>query len=68
LFISVALLGLEWGGFFVNFLPHGTPFHLFSAGTLPLINIAICLKVGAGMFSIFLAIIVLMKFEQGGER
>ncbi len=68
MFIAIALLGLGWGGFFDNFLPLGTPFRLFSAGTLPLINIAICLKVGAGMFSIFLALIVLMKFERGGEQ
>jgi multisubunit Na+/H+ antiporter MnhB subunit len=68
MFISIALLGLQWGGFLQNFLPHGTPFHLVSAGTLPLLNIAICLKVGAGMFSIFLALIVLLKFESGVKQ
>lgn len=65
MFLAIALLGLQWRGFFDNFLPGGTPFHLLSAGTLPLINIAICMKVGAGMFGIFLALIVLMRFESG---
>jgi multisubunit Na+/H+ antiporter MnhB subunit len=68
MYVSIALLGLSWGGFFKNFLPHGTPFRLLSAGTLPLINIAICLKVGAGMFSIFLALIVLLRFEPEGKK
>jgi multicomponent Na+:H+ antiporter subunit B len=68
MYVSIALLGLSWGGFFKNFLPHGTPFRLLSSGTLPLMNIAICLKVGAGMFSIFLALIVLLRFEPEGKK
>jgi len=57
LFISIALLGLIVGAiFFLNFLPKGTPFHLFSAGIIPLCNIAIGIKVGAGLFSIFVAL------------
>lgn len=57
LFIGVALFGLLIAGtFFVNFLPKGTPFHLVSAGIIPLCNIAIGIKVGAGLFSIFLAL------------
>ena len=63
MFLSIALLGLGWGGFFVNFLPEGTPFRLFSAGTIPLSNIAISMKVGAGLFGIFLVLIILMKSE-----
>jgi len=63
MFISIALLGLNWGGFFDNFLPLGTPFRILSAGTIPLSNIAISLKVGAGLFGIFLTIIILMKSE-----
>jgi multicomponent Na+:H+ antiporter subunit B len=64
LFLAIALLGLSWGGFFVNFLPKGTPFDLVSAGTIPLSNIAISLKVGAGLFSIFLTVTILMKSEE----
>lgn len=57
LFISVALLGLLLAGtFFVNFLPTGLPLHLWSAGIIPICNIAIGIKVGAGLFSIFLAL------------
>jgi multisubunit Na+/H+ antiporter MnhB subunit len=57
LFIGIALLGLAVAGmFFVNFLPKGTPLYLASAGIIPLCNIAIGIKVGAGLFSIFLAL------------
>jgi multisubunit Na+/H+ antiporter MnhB subunit len=57
LFIGLALLGLIVAGtFFLNFLPKGTPLHLLSAGIIPLCNIAISIKVGAGLFSIFLAL------------
>ena len=63
MFLAIALLGLSWSGFFVNFLPEGSPFHLISAGTIPLSNIAISLKVGAGLFCIFLTVTILMKSE-----
>ncbi len=57
LFVGIALLGLLLTGvFFLNFIPRGTPLHLLSAGIIPLCNIAIGIKVGAGLFSIFLAL------------
>jgi multisubunit Na+/H+ antiporter MnhB subunit len=57
LFIGIALSGLILAGtFFLNFLPKGKPLHLLSAGIIPLCNIAIGIKVGAGLFSIFLAL------------
>lgn len=57
LFVGIALLGLiVMGTFFLNFLPKGEPFRLLSAGIIPLCNIAIGIKVGAGLFSIFLAL------------
>lgn len=57
LFIGVAMSGLLLAGtFFLNFLPKGVPLHLLSAGIIPLCNIAISIKVGAGLFSIFLAL------------
>lgn len=57
LFITMAILGILFAGiFFANFLPKGIPFHLVSAGIIPICNIAIAIKVGAGLFSIFLAI------------
>lgn len=64
MFLALALLGFQWGGFFDNFLhPDGEPGMLISAGIIPLENIAISLKVGAGLFAIFLTLITLQKFE-----
>ena len=62
LFLTIALLGFTGGYFFFNFIAKGEPFKLFSAGIIPLCNIAIALKVGAGLFAIFVAL-VLLKFE-----
>ena len=62
MFLGIALLGFTGGYFFLNFLSKGEPFKLFSAGIIPLCNIAICLKVGAGLFAIFVAL-VLLKLE-----
>src|SRR4030066_70259 len=57
LFIGVALAGMAITGiFFLNFLPKGVPLALYSAGIIPICNIAIGIKVSAGLFSIFLAI------------
>lgn len=65
MFLSIAILGFIGGAFFVNFfLNKGEAFRLFSAGIIPLCNIAICLKVGAGLFLIFWALIVLYKIER----
>ena len=61
MFLSIALLGFSGGYFFFNFLKRGQPFALFSAGNIPLYNIAICFKVGAGLFIIFLALVILQK-------
>ena len=62
LFLAIALLGFTGGYFFLNFISKGEPFRLFSAGIIPLCNIAISLKVGSGLFAIFVAL-VLLKFE-----
>jgi multicomponent Na+:H+ antiporter subunit B len=61
MFLSIALLGFLGGSFFLNILSKGTPFKLFSAGTIPLSNLAIGLKVGVGLFAIFLALVILEK-------
>ena len=54
-FLTIALLGLPAGFFFKNFLPAGEPFH-----------IAISFKVWAGLFSIFVALVLLrIDKEQG---
>ena len=64
MFLTVALSGFLGGAFFSNFLPKGTPFSLFSAGTIPLSNISIGVKVGVGLFAIFLALVVLEKIKK----
>ena len=62
IFLAIALFGFTSGYFFLNFVSKGEPFKLFSAGIIPLCNIAISLKVGAGLFAIFVAL-VLLKME-----
>lgn len=67
-FLAIATLGFMGGYFFFNFFPDkGEPFKLFSAGIIPLCNIAISMKVGAGLFSIFI-ILVLLKFKTNGDK
>ena len=65
LFALIAILGLVFGGsFFVNFLYQkylpGEALNLISAGTIPLSNLAIGLKVSA---SLFLVILILSIFR-----
>lgn len=68
LFIAIALVGFIYGGFsfFYNFIHQefladkDTAFQLVSAGTIPLSNIAIGLKVGA---SLFLILLILSAFR-----
>jgi len=64
MFLSVALLGFLGGYFFLNFIKKGESFNLFSAGIIPICNIAICFKVGAGLFLIFVALVVLSGMEE----
>ncbi len=61
LFAVIAILGMVLGGsFFVNFLYQkylpGEPLSLISAGTIPLSNIAIGLKVSASLFLVILTL------------
>jgi len=61
MFLAIALAGFLGGSFFLNILSKGAPFKLFSAGTIPLSNAAISLKVGVGLLAIFLALVILEK-------
>jgi multicomponent Na+:H+ antiporter subunit B len=65
IFLLIALSGFLGGTFFMNILGKGTPFKLFSAGTIPLYNYAIGLKVGVGLFAIYLAFVILEKVRKG---
>ena len=64
MFLGVALLGFWGGTFFLNVFSKGKPFDLFSAGTIPLSNISIGIKVGVGLFAIFLALVILEKTKE----
>ena len=55
-FLLIALLGYLVGGFFFNFVPLGRLHGLASGGTIPLSNLAILVKVGAGLAGAFLAL------------
>lgn len=63
LFWFLALLGLIQGSyFFINLIAKtnpGKPFTLFSAGIIPLSNIAIGIEVAAALFAIFITLAVL---------
>jgi multisubunit Na+/H+ antiporter MnhB subunit len=60
-FLIIAVLGFVGGYFFLNFISRGTPFDLFSAGTIPLSNIAIGLKVSASLYAVFVALAIFGK-------
>jgi multisubunit Na+/H+ antiporter MnhB subunit len=55
-FLVVAICGYFVGTFFANFLSLGTVGHLWSAGTIPVSNLAILVKVAAGLAGVFLAL------------
>ena len=67
LLLGIALIGLVFGFFFLNFFPSkGEPFRILSAGIIPLCNIAIGFKVATGLFAIFMTL-ALFKFAKGEE-
>lgn len=65
-FAVIAILGFVYGGtFFFNFLGgHGKPLKLLSAGTIPLSNIAIGLKVGASLFLVTFYLSIFRRSKQ----
>lgn len=70
-FLAIALLGYAGGYFFLNFINHGHPFRLLSAGTMPLSNIAIGVKVFACLYAVFVALAIFGRAadraKEGGE-
>ncbi len=64
-FLAVALLGFITGTFFTQFLPTAPHFKLFTGGSMPVSNLAIGLKVGAGLFGAFL---MLAAFREGEKK
>ncbi len=52
-FVGVGILGLFLAGYFLyNFLPFGIPTYLFSAGVIPVIYVAVGVKVGSELTGI----------------
>ena len=74
LFLVVALAGLVFSRvFFDNFLQKlvpGESFKLLSSGVIPINNIAICLKVGAPLFLVFiiLSVIRIVTNQDGTKK
>jgi multicomponent Na+:H+ antiporter subunit B len=65
MFLVVGILGFGFGGaFLLNFLSHGTLFRLVSAGTIPVLNIFIGIKVGLSLFLVIWALAEL-RIEKG---
>ena len=73
MFPVIAWLGIGsilGGRFFINYIARynpGIPFHLFSAGTIPLNNIAIALKVGASLFLVFMILVMAKVVHKPSE-
>jgi multisubunit Na+/H+ antiporter MnhB subunit len=69
-FGMIAVLGFVFGGvFFVNFLvKYSQQFNLISAGTIPLSNIAIGLKVGASLFLVIFSLSVCCKNSESDRE
>jgi len=55
-FLLIALLGYFVGSFFGQFLPTGMSGEFVSGGAIPLSNLAILVKVGAGLAGAFIAL------------
>ena len=67
-FWAIALLGFAGGYYFLNFLSKGRPFHLVSAGTIPLSNISIGLKVSVSLFAVLAALSIYRRVYPSGEE
>jgi multisubunit Na+/H+ antiporter MnhB subunit len=64
-FLSIALLGFISGTFFAQFVAPRFDFRLFTGGSIPVSNLAIGLKVGAGLFGAFLMLAAFRESERG---
>lgn len=65
LFLIIGIVGLiAGGGFLANFLSHGKLFALFSAGTIPILNIVIGFKVAMSLFLV-IWILAATKVSEG---
>lgn len=70
LFLAIALAGLAFGGFFVNFVQQkipGEPLRLFNSGIIPMANVAIAIKVAASLFLMALILSALRVVGGGSD-
>jgi len=66
-FLLMGILGIVIGGsFLANFISHGRLFHLLSAGTIPVLNIIIGVKVAMSLFLV-LWVIAAIQVKEGEE-
>lgn len=67
-YVGVGLVAMLFGlPFLTNFLGKGTLFDLFSSGTIPLLNFAVALKVGTGIFLAFV-VLALVEHDEGEDN
>lgn len=70
--VLIGVGGLVFGGIFLhNFLPYGTPDELLSAGTMPMVSVAVGLEVTGALlliFSEFLDQSLLSSTRESGEQ
>jgi multisubunit Na+/H+ antiporter MnhB subunit len=66
-FLGIALLGFIAGTFFTHFVRIESGFKLFTGGSILYSNIAIGLKVGAGLFGAFLMLAAFRAGEKGSK-
>jgi len=67
LFLAIGILGIVFSGYFLaNFLGHGKLFDLYSAGTIPILNIIIGAKVSMGLFVVVWALSI-FHIDKGGK-
>jgi len=68
LFLLLGILGIALSGsFLANFLPKGKLFRLVSAGTIPVLNIVIGIKVCVGLFVVVWSL-ALFHINKGGTE
>jgi len=66
-FLAVAILGFITGTFFAQFVAPTAGFRLLTGGSIPYSNLAIGLKVGAGLFGAFLMLAAFRESERAGR-
>lgn len=69
IFLIIGILGVAISGsFLANFLYHGKLFNLVSAGTIPILNIVIGIKVCVGLFVVVWSLALFHIPKKGGTE